>query len=247
MTLNGTILHAHFQPYHVNLSLGGRPPHIVGGATSSGELLTRPQGHANKVEEFFSSLTIEDHFVILAWHLKLAHELHGATGVHTAINLHNSMIHEEPDRARLLELLRECTIPLTFEFTETYPMPPREVANKLLRSIRKLGHQTALDDFGTGLNGMSLLTDFDFDVIKIDRSLTFDISDRLEKKRVLAIILKMLEVLGRGHVVEGIEEVEVYEFLLNIGYTQFQGFHFDAPMPVADFLASERHHHEEDR
>lgn len=245
MTLNGTLLHAYFQPYHVNLANGGRPPHTFGDASCSGELLTRPEGHASKVEEFFSELSIDDHFEILAWHLQLAQDLRDSVSAHTSINLHNSVIHSQHDRDRLLEMLQELDVPVTLEFTETFPMPSRDVANKVLRSIRKLGHQTALDDFGTGLNGMSLLTDFDFDVIKIDRSLTFDISDRLEKKRTLALMLKMLEVLGRDHVVEGIEDVDVYEFLLEIGFTQFQGFLFDAPLPLQEFLATQSQSDEE--
>lgn len=239
MTLNGTQLSARFQPYHVNLASGGRPPHTVGDVRASGELLTRPEGHASQVEEFFSGMSLADHFTVLDWHLELARELASQANVHTSINLHNSVIHEEDHRTRLLSLLDASSVPLTLEFTETYPMPPRDVANKFLRSIRKLGHRTALDDFGTGLNGMSLLTDFDFDIIKIDRSLTFDIADRLEKKRMLALILKMLEVLGRDHVVEGIEEVEVYEFLLDIGYTQYQGYLFDSPIPIDEFISQQ--------
>lgn len=235
--LHGAKLVAFFQPYHVNLTRGGRPPHQPGDSRLSGEILTRPNIEVSSIEEFFSELSVDEHFTVLEWHLELAEQLSEQTHTHAAVNLHNSVIQEEEGRARLLELVKSCRAHFTFEFTETYPMPPRTVANTLLRELRRLGHQTALDDFGTGLNGMSLLTDFDFDVIKLDRSLTFDIEDRLEKQRMVALILKMLEVLGRDHVVEGIEDVPVYDFLLEIGYTQFQGYLFDEPKPIENFLA----------
>lgn len=243
LSLDGMALHAYFQPYHLNLASGGRPPHVVPGYDISGEILTRPVGLSSPVEEFFSELTVDQHFAVLSWHLELARDLARYAGALTSINLHNSTVQEQEGRERLMSALRTDTPPLTFEFTETYPMPPQDIANKLLREIRRLGHTTALDDFGTGLNGISLLTDFDFDIIKIDRSLTFDLAERLEKQRMLALILKMLDVLGRDHVVEGIEDVEVYGLLLDIGYSQFQGFLFDAPILIEDFIARTQRTH----
>lgn len=238
IVLEGVELHAYFQPYHLNLSNGGRPPHTSHTAGNSGELLTRPGGNPSHVEAYFSNLTVDQHFTVLEWHLGLAKELSVKTNTHVSINLHNSVINDEENRERLLYILRAFHTPLTFEFTETYPMPAVAIANRLLREIRKLGHSTALDDFGTGLNGMSLLTDFDFDIIKIDRSLTFDLAERLKKKKMLGLILKMLEVLGRDHVVEGIDDADVYEFLVGLGFTQFQGFLFEKPLPVGEFLAT---------
>lgn len=240
LVLDGTVLHAYFQPYHLNLSNGGRRPTPVADCEFSGELLSRPLGVSVSVEDYFSGLSVAQHFDVLGWQLALAEELCRDAGTHCAINLHNSVIHDEGDRNRLLTLMRGFSTPVTFEFTETFPMPPVSVANRFLRDVRRLGYTTALDDFGTGLNGMSLLTDFDFDIIKIDRVLSHDLGERLEKKKMLGLILKMLEVLGRDHVVEGIEDVDVYEFLVGIGYTQFQGFLFDRALPVDDFLT--RHH-----
>jgi EAL domain-containing protein (putative c-di-GMP-specific phosphodiesterase class I) len=238
--VDGVTLRAYFQRYQLNLAHGGRPSRLTTESTISGELLTRPDDTSVSVEEFFSALSVEQHFRILTWHLGIATTLARDAHAHTSINLHNSVLHKAEDRQRLLDVLQGHETPVTFEFTETYPMPSVREANVLLREIRRLGHTTALDDFGTGLNGMSLLTDFDFDIIKIDRSLTFDLTLRLEKKKMLALILKMLEVLGRDHVVEGIEEVDVYEFLSEIGYVQFQGFLFDKPMPVGDFISQQQ-------
>lgn len=240
LILDGTVLHAYYQPYHVNLTSGGRPPHQPTDFAVAGELLTRPVGVTTPVEDFFSTLTVDQHFDVLTWHLELADELAKEARALTSINLHNSIIQEEKGRTMLMDALRSFSTPLTFEFTETYPMPPQDIANKLLRDIRRLGHTTALDDFGTGLNGMSLLTDFDFDVVKIDRSLTWDLGERLEKQRMMALILKMLDVLGRDHVVEGVEDVEVYKLLLEIGYSQFQGFLFDTPVLIGDFMNRSR-------
>lgn len=228
LILNGIKLSARYQPYH----------RVQSTSNLFGELLTQPIGIDTDIETFFSNLSEQENFEILEWHIKIAQQLHDELGIHAAINLHNSLVQNESGRKQFLEILRQVKNPLTFEFTETFPMPTKDVANQLLRHIRKLGHQTALDDFGTGLNGMSLLTDCDFDIIKLDQSLTSDLVNKPEKRQMLSLILKMLNVLGREHVVEGVEDPVVYEILIEIGYTQFQGFLFGKPMSLPELIAN---------
>lgn len=226
MTVEGVPLVPYFQSY----------ASVVPGAAPKGELLTRPEV-ARPTEEFFSGLTLESQFAILEWQLDLQRRIQADTGSLVSINVHNRVVETDENRARFLALASTATAPTTFEFTETYPMPPVDASNRLLRDIRDLGHSSALDDFGTGLNGMSLLTDYDFDVIKLDQSLVFDIPARVEKQKTLRLMLEMLQVLGKDHVVEGIETEEVFDILRDIGYTTFQGFYFGRPQPVAAFLA----------
>ena len=107
---------------------------------------------------------------------------------------------------------------------------------RFLRELRERGHQTALDDFGTGLNGMSLLTDYDFDIVKVDRALTFDVANRVEKQKTLALIQQMLAVLGKRHVIEGVEDQVVFDLLCAAGFTTFQAFLFHRPAPLADVM-----------
>lgn len=238
LVLNGTKLKVRFQPYFRANPASSEISIATSELTSFGELLTQPDGIESDIEKYFSSLGEDENFEILAWHIKIAQQLNEDLNIHAAINLHNSLVQNVSGRNRLLALLKEAKTPLTFEFTETFPMPAKGIANQLLRDIRKLGHHTALDDFGTGLNGMSLLTDCDFDIIKIDRSLTIDLVSKPEKRQMLSLILKMLNVLGREHVVEGVEDSVVYEILIEIGYTQFQGFLFGKPVSLPELVAN---------
>jgi EAL domain-containing protein (putative c-di-GMP-specific phosphodiesterase class I) len=163
--------------------------------------------------------------------------MHDLLGAHLAININNMIVETDESRTRFLAIVERASAPTTFEFTETYPMPPIAASNRLLRDIRTLGHTSALDDFGTGLNGMSLLTDYDFDIIKIDRSLVFDLPGRAEKQKTLRLVLEMLRVLGKDHVVEGIETQEVLDILTGMGYSTFQGYLIGKPAPVARVVA----------
>lgn len=227
LMLDGVMIEPYFQQYTCS-----KEPML-----RRGELLSRPKGHV-RVEEFFEGLDYDQNVEILTWQLGLKEEFTAATGCRLSVNVDNSLLDTADQRRAFVELVGNYETPATFEFTETHPMPPVDVSNQLLRSMRDLGHLTALDDFGTGLNGMSLLTDYDFDVVKVDRSLSFDIASRVEKQKTLRLINRMLAVLGKKHVVEGVEDEEVYRLLCKAGFTTFQGYLFHRPVPLDDAIAS---------
>ncbi len=223
--VSGVRLTPYFQPYLL----------LDDPDRASGELLSKPDV-SRQTEEFFASLSMDDQFEILARQIRLQHAIHDHMGAHVSINVHNRVVETEEARTRLLNLVSQASAPTTFEFTETYPMPPVGASNHLLRDIRTLGHTSALDDFGTGLNGMSLLTDYDFDIIKLDRSLVFDLPSRAEKRKTLRLVREMLQVLGKAHIVEGVESAEVLEILEELGFRSFQGYHCAMPAPLASLV-----------
>jgi EAL domain-containing protein (putative c-di-GMP-specific phosphodiesterase class I) len=217
----GTVVEPYFQQYQT----------VRGPGEAAGELLSRPTGSA-QVEEFFNQLTHQEHVEILTWQLRLKEWFTERTGWRMSINVDNKLINTTDRRVQFLELVAEYPTAATFEFTETNPMPPVFEANRLLREMRELGHRSALDDFGTGLNGMSLLTDYDFDVVKVDRSLIFDIESRVEKRKTIRLIRQMLGVLGKRHVVEGVENEDLKAMLVAAGFTTFQGYVVHRPEPL---------------
>lgn len=226
LTLDGVVIEPYFQQYECSKE----------SVTRRGELLSRPTGHP-RVEEFFDGLDYAQQLAVFTWQLELKEEFATATDCRLSINVDNSLLDSTEQRGAFVDLVSRYPTPATFEFTETHPMPPVDVSNHLLRSIRELGHLTALDDFGTGLNGMSLLTDYDFDVVKVDRSLSFDIASRIEKQKTLKLINRMIAVLGKKHVVEGVEEDDVFRLLSKAGFTTFQGYLFHRPAPLRDAMA----------
>lgn len=225
--IRGLRIVAYFQGYG---GPPGEPP------PRSGELLSRPPAtHAPAV--LFAELEPDEQLVLLAWHLDMACDLAGA-GWQPSINVHNSIVREPRHREAFLDAIATLATPAVFEFTETYPMPPVDLANRLLRGIREAGHRSALDDFGTGLNGMSLLTDYDFDIVKLDGSLVEAIDARPEKQRTLALVRQMLDVLGRDHVVEGVETQGQYAALLDGGFCVFQGHLFGEAVTIDALLGA---------
>ena len=199
-----------------------------------GELLSRPEGVAS-VDQFFRDLTPREHLQILEWQLAWKDELVRVDDICASVNVHNSLVATERQRTDFLALLRRFPGTGVIEFTETYPMPDPMDANRLMRDLRDLGHKSALDDFGTELSGASLVNDIDFEIIKVDRSLVLGARDQAYEP-AMRLMAKLLQVLGRQGVVEGIEDRSTYEFMRGMGFTTFQGYLFHRPEPIAQFL-----------
>jgi len=225
-TIDGVDLEVWFQYY-----ASDRPD-----ASPAGELLTRPVDSSITPQGYFSGLDVDHQIDVLEWHIEVKEQLHELLGVDVSINIHNSVVERTEDRLRFLRTIDTHPVRATFEFTEIYPMPPARDSNRLLAEIRDRGHRSAVDDFGSGLNGMTLLTDFDFDIIKLDRSLSFDLLDRPDKVETMSTLAKMLVALGKDHVVEGIERANVLEILRSIGYDTFQGFLFHRPQRIDELI-----------
>ena len=225
ITVRGVELEAFYQRYFFS----SEPDRIAG------EILTRPDGIVD-IERFFSSLGMDECMRILAWQFEIKESLAGACGAHCSVNVHNSVLASGHRRGRLTELIASHTSPMTLEFTESYPMPSSDVSNAFLRDIRDLGHTSALDDYGAGADSRDLLDDFDFDIIKIDRSLVLGLDSSTAMQQEMARIACALAELGKDHVVEGVETIEVFDLLEAAGFTTFQGYLFLPPVPVSEML-----------
>ena len=177
------------------------------GVPTKVELLSRVDGvEASKLEEFFESLTPKESLDVVLKQFELATSFYGTWGVPCSINVDNKILLNESTRAELLERLTDNKTPVTFEFTEIFPMPPAQMVNPIFGALRDCSVEVALDDFGTGFNGMSLFVDYDFDVVKVDRVLISDIASRTKKAKVLGLICDMIKSLGKSHVVEGLDD-----------------------------------------
>ena len=112
---------------------------------------------------------------------------------------------------------------IMFEFTETEKLDTAYILN-ILRSYRDMGFKTAIDDFGSGYAGFDMLTGFQPDYVKLDMEMVRDIDRNRVKQIILKHTLAMLEDLGIKVICEGIETLEEYQFLRDLGVTHIQGY-----------------------
>jgi EAL domain-containing protein (putative c-di-GMP-specific phosphodiesterase class I) len=117
---------------------------------------------------------------------------------------------------------------IIFEFTESERIDTDHLLN-ILQSYRAMGFKTAIDDFGAGFAGLGLLAAFQPDIVKLDMDLIRNIDTDKPKRTIVSHTLSMLRDLGITPLCEGIETVEEYQCLADLGVSLMQGYLFAKP------------------
>jgi EAL domain-containing protein (putative c-di-GMP-specific phosphodiesterase class I) len=146
-------------------------------------------------------------------------------------------LRRDEDAEALLLLLEEVADDrLILELTESALMENSEGVHRFLSRARGLGSMVALDDFGTGFSSLGYLRNFEFDVLKVDKTFI----DQLSSTRdygLVASIVSMGRILGMRVVAEGVESAEQVKRLKQIGCDYVQGFYFSRPLPPEELFA----------
>ena len=124
---------------------------------------------------------------------------------------------------------------IRIEITETISnMDHMEVSN-IANALHDLGFSISMDDFGTKYSNMAVLTQFEFDTVKIDRSMIMDIVGNVKNQKVLKHTVEMLKDLGMEIVIEGVETSDQVTTLKELGCDIVQGYYFGKPEPEEQF------------
>lgn len=115
------------------------------------------------------------------------------------------------------------------EVTENEVISRLDEFTVAIKQLRAAGISIALDDFGAGFAGLSLLSRFQPDKIKIDRNLITDVHKSGPKQAIIHAILKCCSSLEISVIAEGVEKPEEWMWLEAAGISNFQGFLFARP------------------
>lgn len=165
-----------------------------------------------------------------------------ALGFHPAVAVNLSPFQlNDPDLADLVvETAGRCAAPLSslwIEVTESAVTDPSELV-ETLGELRALGVSLAIDDFGTGFATLARLSNFEWDLIKIDRSFTAGLGQGGAGERTVAATIAMAKVLGVPTLAEGVETTDQARRLADLGCDYAQGYHYGRPVPAADAIRS---------
>ena len=119
---------------------------------------------------------------------------------------------------------------LGLEMTESSLIPNMRIALEVLGGLRKLGVSLLMDDFGTGYSSLNHLHMFPFDTLKIDRSFVGRMTEGDQPLQIVRTIIELARVLGMDVVAEGIETLEQYRLLRQLGCRYGQGYLMARPM-----------------
>ena len=123
---------------------------------------------------------------------------------------------------------------IEIEVTESVFVKNIDVLEKCLKRLHEMGFRVDIDDFGTGYSSLSILADISADVIKIDKSF-LDKNMCGQKLSLLNEIGRMVRILNKDIIVEGIETPEQESVLLKGGFTHGQGYLCNCPLPIGEF------------
>lgn len=118
---------------------------------------------------------------------------------------------------------------IIFETIEGESITDRAHLLKIFQAYKSYGFQTAIDDFGAGYSGLTLLADFQPDLIKLDMALVRGIDVDTARQRIISGVQKICTDLGIRVIAEGVETVGERDFLAAQGITLMQGYLFAKP------------------
>ena len=133
---------------------------------------------------------------------------------------------------RTLRAAEACRFPwekVIFEVTEGEKLRDHDRLVEIFREYRKLGIKTAIDDFGAGYAGLSLLAEFQPDLVKIDMDIVRGADSDPARQAIIESIVSLCGRLGIAVLAEGVESVGERDYLASAGIDLMQGFLFARP------------------
>ena len=126
---------------------------------------------------------------------------------------------------------------IEFEITESTILNNSEMVKNSIFKLKELGIKIALDDFGTGYSSLSYLTQYPFDVIKIDKSFIRNMHYSDRDLHLIKSIIYMAKGLQLRVVAEGVETIQQLKILQQEQCHEIQGYLFSHPVPINEFEA----------
>lgn len=124
---------------------------------------------------------------------------------------------------------------ILIELTETSLMQNMSLCRHNIELLHENNIRTALDDFGSGYSSFNYLKELPVDEIKIDKSFVDDmLSNRFDNTFISAMTM-LAHSIGKGVVVEGVENEEQYKMIRDMDADIIQGYYFGKPMSVFAF------------
>jgi len=158
---------------------------------------------------------------------------HGAGHeMRAAINLSTSQMRRDGIVEQLQEVMGRYDLPthlLDVELTETELMHDIERMEELLHNLCEAGFSIAIDDFGTGYSSLARLKRLPIDKLKIDKGFLAGVPENPDDTTLVRTMAALAHNLGIEVVAEGVENLEQWDLLGELGCEWAQGFYFARP------------------
>jgi EAL domain-containing protein (putative c-di-GMP-specific phosphodiesterase class I) len=154
-----------------------------------------------------------------------------------AINLSARSLLDEGFRGEVEAALTRWHIPahrLVLEVTETTIMADPARAHLILRDLASVGVWFAIDDFGTGYSSLAALKLLPVHHLKIDKSFVLNMHEDSNDATIVRSVIDLAHTLGLRTIAEGVESVETWNQLRDLGCDEAQGYLLARGLPPED-------------
>lgn len=156
-----------------------------------------------------------------------------------AVNVSPRQFRSEHFAENVIRTFQRLNAPLEglkLEITESLLVDDSDQVQQTMERLKAHGVTFSIDDFGTGYSNLRRLQWMPVGEVKIDRAFVHAGMQSERERALLDTIVTMGANLSLERVAEGIETIEQFEYLRELGCQQFQGFYFHRPEPALDWL-----------
>jgi len=122
----------------------------------------------------------------------------------------------------------------TLEVTESGLMTELVSSLDILARLRLKGFNLSIDDFGTGYSSLFQLHKMPFNELKVDQAFVKTMLKDQDSLSIVETCILLAKKLGTLTIAEGVEDLDTYIALTQMGCDYAQGYFIAKPMPVED-------------
>ena len=155
-----------------------------------------------------------------------------------SINVSRAYLENPEVLVFLKESIEKYQIPAQYiqlEITESSLIENEEMLENMIQKMHDIGFKVLLDDYGVGYSSLQSINSMNFDILKIDKSFIDTIGSE-KGNSIVRHTIALASSLGMISVAEGVEEEKQYQFLVECGCDEIQGYYFSRPLPPEEFV-----------
>lgn len=136
-------------------------------------------------------------------------------------------------------IIQSSTLPshrLCFEIVERYKLDEVDKIQTVISELKQLGIKVAIDDFGVEYSNFDILTQIDYDIIKLDKQFIDDIEKSVVSREMIKCMCNIVRHYHKNIVLEGVETNDQVNIIRN-SYGELiyiQGYFYAKPMSIEE-------------
>ncbi len=166
-------------------------------------------------------------------------DLRDISDLRLSVNISPAQFRDPEFESKVAEIIEETAFPidrLELEITEGYLIENPDRAIAAVSNLKALGVSMALDDFGTGYSSIGYLRRYNFDKVKIDKSLAGLVDTDPQAGALVVATVGIAKALNLSVTAEGVENEDQLRLLKMAGCNYLQGYYFSRPVTLEQVL-----------